>query len=171
MINVNEVTSRLAGYKTEAFESLGIVNNTITVSTSGNNNVNRNATVVFPFNRKRNMKFEALLDDNVIISPYYSSNIKIEHQSTSNSNKSSYVMPYPTVSCEWPTALICNYDTKTVTIDSLESYGSLWRLVKCKVQHGSGSSNANSNSTANPLQSFDINNSYRFHFQCCVSVS
>ena len=28
----------------------------------------------------------------------------------------------------------------------------------------------NTNANANSLQSFDINNSYKFHFQCCVSI-
>ena len=163
MISVDEVRQNLSGIKKDAFESLGVFNNGIDVvpapgTKSGNN-------IVFPFSRKKNIKFESLIEENLIISPYFNCNTKVDiDQNGKQITSTAKVVPHPTISCEWPVALVSNYEYQNVLVDSLESYGSVWRIMKSK-SNTSGSISASGN-----YNSYDATNTAKYIFQCCVSI-
>ena len=168
-MNIKDVKNNLNNVKVSAFETLGLVNNGIEVvppiGLSSNNN-----TIVYPFSRKKNIKFESLIEENLIISPYYNANIIVEYDNDGNKKtNNNQVLPHPNITCDWPTALVSNYEYKSVMVDSLESYGSVWRIVKSKRHNSSSSSNTNV-SSSNKLNSYDAVNNYKYCFQCCVSV-
>ncbi len=139
---------------------------------------NSQNSTIFPFNRKKNMKFERLEDENIIISPYFDCISDILPAGTKDLSSVELFNFKQPVRTDWCCALACDFEEKTVIMDAIEAFGSLWRLVKVKSAATHSTSNAlalekgkvqtvSINSVGNQLHSASFEHVHKFHLQCC----
>ena len=128
----------------------------------GNGSATDAAVMRFPFRNRNNssvMKLERLVEHDLIIAPYFKApyQLKTEANSGLDATISSH---------EWPTALVGVQSEKSVCIDNMESFGSLWRLIRPKQKQGKKPTIQNI-SIANTQT---VDETTTFHFQFCVSA-
>jgi hypothetical protein len=131
---------------------------------------------IFPFNRKKHMKFERLEDENVILSPYYDNTNNLFGSLSMDEMDTLQLFGLDkTIRTDWCSALACDYEEAVVYLDSIEAHGTLWRLVKVKSTNShSGASKDGaiqsvvlSSSGSGQLLSAAFEQQTRYHLQSC----
>lgn len=178
---IDKFRNTLSAFRTEAL-SAGLIDSTVVTEENelSLRNSGHQSTTIFPFNRKKHMKFERLEDENIIISPYYDCTRAILGKEVDEMNSYETYVLHNTIRSDWSSALTCDYQERVVYLDNIEAHGTLWRLVKVKSQNivqglHEGSDGAqittsmlsSSSSSSNLMSMMTYEHQSKYHLQSC----
>jgi len=172
---IANIRSSLSEFRNDALNS-GLLSSTdVTAKELSVRNAGHQNTTIFPFNRKKHMKFERLEDENIIISPYYDNTRAIVGRNMDYMNTEELFGLNKTVRSDWCSALTCDFEESVVYLDNIEAYGTLWRLVKAKSINSQAGTSADMgsvqtamlSSSGSQLLSAAYEHQSKYHLQSC----